>query len=130
MREERTLTWRWQFVGAEKYNGSDWQTSENYVPDMIWTFEPQYFGENKIIGNITETTPSGDPIIMAYAYDKRTTLLKIDISTECSSGEEDGSQADICDVIYADDEQSIKLNILTHPNYPQQYFRYTLQKID
>ncbi|MFR9570235.1 MAG: hypothetical protein SNI97_06685 [Rikenellaceae bacterium] len=97
---------------------------------MIWTFEPQYFGENKIIGNITETTPSGDPIIMAYAYDKRTTLLKIDISTECSSGEEDGSQADICDVIYADDEQSIKLNILTHPNYPQQYFRYTLQKID
>ncbi len=133
MNSENLLTGKWQFIGAEKHTGSRWQPT-THVEGMAWEFFPQYFSENKIIGNIVETTPTTPPIEMAYMYNKRDRLLKIDIFTDLTIGKDDQSEADFYDVILADDEPSdapiIKLSILTQEGCPLPYLQYILQKAE
>ncbi len=133
MRDETTLIGKWQFIGAEKHNGSKWQTA-TYVEGMAWEFLPQYLSENKTIGNIIETTLVNAPIEMAYVYNKIDRLLKIDIFTDFAIGEDDRSESDFYDVIFTDGEPSdapiIKLSILTQEGCPLPYLQYILQKIE
>ncbi len=133
MRQETNLTGKWQFVGAEKFNGIEWQEAA-YVDQMIWEFRPQYSGENKTIGNIIESTPSEAPIEMAYVYTNDDNLLKIEIFTDNVTGKEDKSEADFYDVTFCTDQitnrPTIYINILTQEGCPLPYFRYILQQVE
>ncbi len=132
MNQETTLIGKWQFIGAERYNGSKWQ-SATYVEGMAWEFFPQYFSESRTIGNIVETTPTNTPIEMAYLYTPKERLLKIEIFTDCTIGSDDKSEADFYDVIFTDVEPNdtpiLFLSILTQEGAPLPYLRYVLQKV-
>ncbi len=133
MKQETILSGKWQFIGAEKYIDSKWQPSESYVKGMVWELFPQYFSEDKIIGNIAETTPLNTPITMAYLYIKSERVLKVDISTDCAIDKNDMSEVDTYSVIFIDDistdTPTIKLSILAEQNGTHPYFQYILRKL-
>ncbi len=95
---------------------------------------PQYFSKIKTIGNIVETTPNAAPIEMAYLYNNKDQVLKLEVFTDCVMGKDDKSEVDLYDVIFdngdSPDATIIKLSIETQGSYPTPYLRYTLQKIE
>lgn len=123
----------WEFIGAEEYIAAAWRPA-NYVKGMKWTFHPQYFGQNKTIGDIIETTPTSRDISMPYVYDKTTQTLKIEVVTDVFDGVCDQSESDTYDVIISENQPSqaqiIKLCIKEKQGGPSTPFRYILQKVD
>lgn len=127
MNQRTLLIDKWIFIGAEEYIDSKWQPSNAYVKGMTWDFYPQYFSQNKTMGNITEKAPQDNPISMAYIYNKSEQLLKIEIFTDASGGAQDQSDADTYHLICHSDKQIIRLGILTPSGAST--FRYILQKM-
>ncbi|MFR9611327.1 MAG: hypothetical protein SNI87_06185 [Rikenellaceae bacterium] len=126
---ENRLIGRWRFIGAEKYIGSKWVATDNYVDDMEWEFHPQYFGTSKVIGCITESTIAASREL-PYAYNIAENKLKIEIYTDEISGSDDESEADIYELIETHDPNQLAFSILTMEGCPPPYFRYILQAAD
>ncbi len=127
------LTGRWQFIGAESYVGISWQPSKSYVKEMVWEFQPTFFSDDKLIGNIVESVPVEESVEMAYTYNTCDDLLNIEVIEDGEEYAEDDSKWDIYSVTFDTEQPArpiIKLSILTQHNCPPPYFRYILQKIE
>ncbi|MFI3289601.1 MAG: hypothetical protein SNH55_04115 [Rikenellaceae bacterium] len=126
------LIGKWLFIGAERYHNNKWQPCSNYVEGMTWTFHPQYFGKNKVIGCIIESTANTTKEL-AYSYNTSENRLKIEIFTDCIIGIGDESEVDIYEIITNNQDpkyaNQIIISILTMEGYPPPYFRYILHKV-
>ncbi len=128
------LIGKWEFIAAELYRNSKWQPSQDWVKEMQWEFEPQFFSTSNVIGSITESCPKEDPIALNYSYNQTEKILKIEIFTDPVEGMHDQSQADIYEVIFSEPQSeempTIILNILNSEGNPAPYFRYILRKVE
>lgn len=122
-KETMQLTGKWKFIGAEKYFGTQWQQSENYVKEMYWEFLTIFLTENKTLGKIVETSPFDTAIEMAYSYNINEKILKIAI---------DESETDVYEVILLEgvfpEPKKIKINLLSQVDCPPPFFAYILEK--
>ncbi|MFI3263830.1 MAG: hypothetical protein SNG38_02615 [Rikenellaceae bacterium] len=130
------LIGKWKFVKTEKYNGFEWKSTD-HVNELAWEFFPQYFGQNGVIGNIIETTPSSS-VSLDYKYSAIDNLLRIDVYKNSQTRILD--EIDIYEIrpLYHEvvtvnnkqlDGLIIRLSLINQINSPLLYLRYTLQKI-
>ncbi|MFI3331470.1 MAG: hypothetical protein R3Y38_06655 [Rikenellaceae bacterium] len=124
------LLGRWQFIAAEKFIDLQWQLSDNFVKGMQWEFCPQYISDGQSVGRIKETGPGG-LTEMAYAFNHKERILKVEISSELSASGDAEFQEDVYELTSTQlgESMMIKISILSEQGSPAPYFRYCLQKI-
>ncbi|MFI3264641.1 MAG: hypothetical protein SNG38_05545 [Rikenellaceae bacterium] len=122
------LVGNWEFVETEKYDGSKWIQAD-HVENMTWEFNPQYFGVTKVIGNITEQTPSESPTTLNYIFNIFTRQLIIEVHTDPKTkilNEVDIYE--VVDVTESSDQITVTLSLTNQLDCPTPYLRYKLCK--
>ncbi|MFI3323888.1 MAG: hypothetical protein SNI45_00650 [Rikenellaceae bacterium] len=125
------LIGKWEFIGAEKINGTNWEPSE-YVKGMTWEFFPIFFNANKTIGNISEIAPAnGKHISLNYSFDSSTNNLRIEIYTDKKTKILDEVDIyELSEFAQSTTRSTMTLSLINQIGYPTPYMRYRLRRVE
>ncbi|MFR9522849.1 MAG: hypothetical protein SNI51_09060 [Rikenellaceae bacterium] len=128
MTNKNLLIGKWEFIKAEKHNGSEWEPT-SHTNGISWEFHPDYISETKTIGAIIETAPLVDPVRLNYTFSERDNLLRIEVYTDTKTRILDETDIyELSEISQSDTKSTIALSLINQLGCPPPYLRYTMSR--
>ncbi|MFR9503493.1 MAG: hypothetical protein SNH73_03465 [Rikenellaceae bacterium] len=131
MRVKNLYVGKWEFIKAERHNGSQWEATD-LAQGMIWEFNPIFFSEHKTIGNIAEFTPERDnPISLNYTFSDIDNSLRVEVYKDPLTRIKDEIDIyDLTTVTQTLSQTTIVITLINQIGCWAPYLRYTLRQLN